>query len=152
MLHPLKGLNVWAGPFCNIANPIAVDKLKALGFSGVVISPELGRDDILKMPEFSPLPLGIVIAGNWPMCISRFLTDGIEQNRPFSSPKGEQAWAVKNGHDFWIFPNWRMDIASQKERLRHAGYSLFVEMHEPVPRGVAMKKRQGMWNWKLGLR
>ena len=75
----------------------------------------------------------------------------IEQNRPFSSPKGEQAWAVKNGHEYWLFPNWELDISSQKDRLRKAGYSCFVMMHEPIPRKVRMKPRQGVWNWKIGL-
>ncbi len=147
----LKGLRVWAGPFCNIANPLAIDTLKSLGFGGVIVSPEMGRDDILNMPQASPLPLGIVLSGLWPLCISRILSPGIEQNRPFLSPKGEQAWAVKNGHEYWLFPNWKLDIASQKERFHKAGYSCFVVMHEPVPRKVRMKTREGVWNWKIGL-
>lgn len=146
-----KGLRVWAGPFCNVANPLAVNTLKSLGFSGAMVSPEMGRKDILNMPQASPLPLGIVLSGLWPLCISRILSPGIEQNRPFSSPKGEQAWAVKNGHEYWIFPNWQLDISAQRERLRKAGYSCFVVMHEPVPRKVKMKAREGVWNWKVGL-
>ena len=148
----LKGLHVWAGPFCNIANPLAVNTLKSLGFGGVIVSPELGRNDILNMPRTSPLPLGIVLSGIWPLCISRILSPGIEPNRSFSSPKGEQAWAVKNGHEYWLFPNWKLDIANHKDRLRKAGYSCFVAMHEPVPRKVRMKPREGVWNWRIGLK
>ena len=147
-----KDLRVWAGPFCNIANPLAVSTMKSLGFNGVIVSPEMGRNDILKMPQASPLPLGIVLSGLWPLCISRILSSNIQENRPFSSPKGEQAWAVKNGHEYWLFPNWKLDIASHKERLRKAGYRFFIVMHEPVPRKVRMKAREGMWNWKIGLK
>jgi putative protease len=147
-----KGLRVWAGPFCNIANPLAVSTMKSLGFNGVIVSPEMGRNDILKMPQASPLPLGIVLSGLWPLCISRILSSDIQENRPFSSPKGEQAWAVKNGHEYWLFPNWKLDIASHKERLRKAGYRFFIVMHEPVPRKVRMKAREGVWNWKIGLK
>jgi putative protease len=147
-----KGLRVWAGPFCNIVNPLAVDTMKSLGFSGVIVSPEMGRSDILKMPLASPLPLGIVLSGLWPLCISRILSSDIQENRPFSSPKGEQTWAVKNGHDYWLFPNWKLDIASHRERLRKAGYRAFIVMHEPVPRKVGMKAREGVWNWRIGLK
>ena len=147
-----KGLRLWAGPFCNAANPLAIAALKSLGFSGVIISPELGRGDVLHLPTASPLPLGIVLSGIWPLCISRVLSPDIEQNRPFSSPRGEQAWAVKNGHEYWLFPNWKLDLVSQKDRLRRAGYTCFVALHEPVPRKVRMKDREGVWNWKIGLK
>ena len=147
-----KGLKVWAGPFCNITNPLTVAILKSLGFDGAIVSPEMGRNDIFTMPQASPLPLGIVLSGVWPLCISRVLSAGIEQNRHFSSPKGEQAWAVKNGHEYWVFPNWNLDIASQKDHLRKAGYSCFVALHEPIPRKVRMKEREGKWNWKIGLK
>ena len=152
LLPSFKGLRVWAGPFCNVANPLAVSTLKSLGFSGAMISPEMGRNDVFNMPRTSPLPLGIVLSGLWPLCISRILSPGIEQNRPFASPKGEQAWAVKNGHEYWLFPNWKLDITRHKERLRKAGYHCFVAMHEPIPRSVRMKAREGIWNWVLGLK
>jgi putative protease len=147
-----KGMRVWAGPFCNIANPLAVNTLKTLGFAGAVVSPEMGRNDVFTMPQASPLPLGIVLSGFWPLCISRILSPGIEQNRPFSSPKGEQAWAVKYGHEYWLFPNWKLDLTSQKDRLRKAGYRCFVDLHEPVPRKIKMKAREGKWNWEIGLK
>ena len=146
-----KGLRVWAGPFCNVANPLAAATMKSLGFEGVVVSPELGRNDVLHLPKASPLPMGIVLSGTWPLCISRILSPGIEQNRPFSSPRGEQAWAVKYGHEYWLFPNWKLDLAAQRDRLRRAGYCCFVVMHEPVPRRIRLKTREGLWNWKLGL-
>ncbi|MCG6910024.1 MAG: U32 family peptidase [Deltaproteobacteria bacterium] len=148
----LNGLHLWAGPFCNIANPLAVDALKRMGFTGAVVSPEMGAEDLLAMPKVSSLPLGIVLAGTWPLCISRTLSSGIEQNRPFSSPRGEQAWAVKNGHEYWLFPNWALDLSAKREQLYNAGYRCFVELDEPIPAGVRMKPREGLWNWKIGLK
>jgi len=105
-----KGLNLWAGPFCNIANPLAVDSLVSLGFNGVIVSPELGREDYLLLPKHSPLPIGIVTAGNWPLCVSRTLAENMKTGRSFTSPKGEQAWVRQYGSDYWMFPNWELDI------------------------------------------
>ena len=69
----------------------------------------------------------------------------------FNSPKGEAAWARKYGDSYWIFPNWKLDIRARKKELQTAGYRLFVDMEEPVPQGVRLKKRPGLWNWDLAL-
>lgn len=151
LFDAFNGLNIWAGPFCNISNIIAVKILQSLGFSGVIASPELGRDDYLLFAEKSPLPSGIVISGNWPLTISRTLSDQVKTGSSFTSPKGEHAWAAGYGSNFWIFPNWKIDLTDKKEELRKAGYSMFVHMIEPVPPGVEMKKREGCWNWDLSL-
>ncbi|MBN1931758.1 MAG: U32 family peptidase [Desulfobacterales bacterium] len=147
----IKGLNIWAGPFCNLSNAPAISTIKFLGFSGAIVSPELGREDYLKLPQQSPLPLGIVVSGNWPLCISRILSENIKLGIPFSSPKGEQAWVNQYESDFWVYPNWKLDIEEKKVKLQQVGYSLFVHIEEPMPRDVKMKKRPGMWNWELGL-
>jgi putative protease len=146
-----KSLNLWAGPFCNIANPLAVDSLVSLGFNGVIVSPELGQEDYLLLPKHSPLPIGIVTAGNWPLCVSRTLAENMKTGRSFTSPKGEQAWVRQYGSDYWMFPNWELDIRAKQDLLQKAGYSLFVHLIEPLPKGVKLKKRPGLWNWNLNL-
>lgn len=146
-----KKLNLWAGPFCNITNTLAIDSLANFGFTGVIVSPELGREDYLQLPEHSSLPLGIVISGNWPLSISRFLSEEVKTEHLFSSPKGEQAWVKKYGSDFWVYPSWKLDLSDKKQSLIKAGYSLFVHIIEPLPKGIKMKKRPGLWNWDLGL-
>ena len=145
------GLDLWAGPFCNLSNPLAVQVVASLGVNGAIVSPEMGRDDFLTLPRYSPLPLGIVLFANWPLSIGRSLCGEMSLDRPFTSPKNEQAWATKHGQDYWIYPNWVLDITAKKDALRDAGYALFVHLHEPVPKGLTMKKRPGLWNWKLGL-
>jgi len=147
----LKDLNIWAGPFCNISNVLAVKILQSLGFSGVIVSPELGQDDYLLFIKKSPLPLGIVISGNWPLTISRVLSDQVKTDSFFTSPKGEHAWATEYGSNFWVYPNWKIDLTDKKEELRKAGYSMFVHLSEPLPPGIEMKKREGRWNWDLSL-
>jgi putative protease len=142
-----KGFHLWAGPFCNLANPLAVAALEPLGFSGAVVSPELGREDYLQLPRHSALPLGIVIAGSWPLCVARTLTEEIKANKAFSSPRGEQAWVAEYDRNYWVYPNWKMDLRSHKNLLQKAGYKLFVELVEPIPKGVKLKKRKGLWNW-----
>ncbi|OQX05401.1 MAG: peptidase U32 [Desulfobacteraceae bacterium IS3] len=144
-------LSLWAGPFCNIANPLAVKELASLGFSGVIVSPELGAADYLDLPKHSSLPLGIVISGNWPLSVSRVISDQLKTDVPFFSPKGEEAWAAKYGSDIWIFPNWQSDITEKKKELQAAGYSLFVHLSEPLPEKVKLKKRPGIWNWDISL-
>ncbi len=145
-------LTLWAGPFCNIANGFAVASMKRLGFSGAIVSPELGKMDYLALPEQSTLPLGIVLSANWPLCISRTLSEQIQERVPFSSPKGETSWVEKYGEDFWLFPNWKIDLQKKRELLAAAGYTVFVHLSEPVPKKVSIKQRPGLWNWKLGLR
>ncbi len=147
----IKSLNLWAGPFCNIANPLAVDSLVSLGFNGVIVSPELGREDYLLLPKHSRLPMGIVTAGNWPLCVSRPLAENMKTGQSFTSPKGEQAWVRQYGSDYWMFPNWELDIKAKQDLLQKAGYSLFVHLIEPLPKGVKLKKRPGLWNWNLNL-
>ena len=147
----LKNLNLWAGPFCNIANALALKTLESLGFSGAIVSPELGRNDYLLLPKHSPLPLGMVISGNWPLCVSRVLSDQLEIDTSFASPKGEKAWTRKFGSDYWVYPNWILDLKAKQRALERAGYSLFVHLVEPLPKDVDLKKRPGLWNWDLEL-
>ena len=146
-----KGLNLWAGPFCNIANTLAVRTMSDMGFSGVIVSPELGGRDYLQLPKHSPLPLGIVISGNWPLCVSRILPENLKTDMPFASPRGEQAWIRQYASDTYIYPNWELDIKAKKNTLHKAGYSMFVHLIEPLPKTVTLKKRPGIWNWDLNL-
>jgi putative protease len=145
------GLTLWAGPFCNAANALCLETLKRLGFGGAFVSPELGEADILTLCRQSPLPLGIVLSGNWPLCISRTLADDMRLRVPFDSPRGEQAWADRHGPDYWIFPNWRLDITEKRRILQQAGVGMFAHVDEPVPPAVTIKNRPGLWNWKIGL-
>jgi putative protease len=147
----MKGLDLWAGPFCNIANVLALNTLASFGYKGAIVTPELGQKDFLSLPGQSPLPLGIVLSGNWPLCISRALSNDLETETSFTSPKGEAAWVKKYESDYWVFPNWELDLGIKRKALEKAGYRLFVHLLEPIPKDVALKKRPGLWNWELEL-
>ena len=147
----LRPLNLWAGPFCNIGNPIAIEVMQKMGFKGIFVSPELSEADYLDLPKKSCLPLGIVISGNWPFCISRIEPPDLKEKELFMSPKKEAAWTVKHGSNVWVFPNWKLDLRSEKDKLRKAGYRCLVNLSEPIPRSVDLKKRPGVWNWQLGI-
>lgn len=147
-----RRLNIWAGPFCNLANSLALKAAASLGCAGVIVSPELSQGDYLRLPATSPLPLGIVVTGLWPLCVSRIKADGLALDTAFTSPRGEQAWTAKYGPDYWVYPNWQIDLRAKRKQLQRAGYRLFVEIREPVPKGISLKKRAGLWNWKLGLK
>lgn len=142
---------MWAGPFCNLANPLAFQAMAGLGCAGAVVSPELSGEDLLKLPGRSPIPLGIVLSGNWPLCISRVVSGDLKENQPFASPKGEEAWTRRIGANFWTFPNWLLDIGSRGPDLKQAGYTFFLHLKEPLPKSVSLKKRPGAWNWDQGL-
>jgi putative protease len=146
-----KDLTIWAGPFCNIANPLTIQVLADMGFSGVIVTPELGRQDYIDLSQNSILPLGIVISGNWPLCVSRILSQDVRTRVKLSSPKNEDAWVEKHGSLYWLFPNWKLDLFVHQEMLRKAGFTLFVNLNEPIPKNIQMKKRQGLWNWRLDL-
>jgi putative protease len=139
---------LWAGPFCNLTNPLALETAAGLGFNGAIVSPELASADFLQLPGRSPLPLGAVVAGNWPLCIARFIAADLQEQTPLRSPKGEEAWAVRYGSLYWVFPNWELDLKERTELLRRAGYRLFVHLVEPRPPVVQRKDRPGLWNWE----
>ena len=143
--------NLWAGPFCNTTNTVAIRWLKQEGFSGAFVSPELDSETLLSMPEKSPLPLGVVIQGNWPLGISRILSPDLAIGQAFQSPMGESAWVSKHMNSYYLFPNWVLDLSSQKKSLEKAGYRLFATLNETVPKNVRMKKRPGLWNYNLTL-
>jgi putative protease len=142
-----KRLNIWAGPFCNITNALAIKTLASFHFKGVIVSPELSRKDYVSLPIHSPLPLGIVISGSWPLSISRIISANLKTEKAFISPKKEAAWVKKNGPDYWVYPNWIIDIRAKKDQLKRMGYRLFVHLAEPIPTEVKLKKRPGLWNW-----
>jgi U32 family peptidase len=146
-----KKLSLWAGPFCNLSNPLAINQIKSYGFSGALVSPELGEADYLGLPRQSPLALGLVLSGNWPLSISRVLSDRLKEGRPFESPRGEMAWAGWLDSNYWVYPNWRLDLIAFRKKLEQAGYQCFVHLTESIPPSIRMKERPGIWNWNLGL-
>ena len=147
-----KRFNLWAGPFCNLANSLAIASIHNMGFKGAIVSPELGAEDFLQLPQQSPIPLGIVVTGNWPLCVARSIVPEVQLEKSFASPRGEQAWTSYYEPDYWIFPNWQLDLQAHKKMLQKAGYVLFVNLIEPVPKKVKLKKRSGIWNWKHSLK
>jgi putative protease len=146
------GCELWAGPFCNLANPLALEAARRMGFTGAIVSPELGAAECLALPAQSPLPLGVVVSGSWPLCIARPAAAELKLGRPFRSPKGEEAWAVRHGALVWVYPNWNLDLGAHREELARSGYRLCVHLDEPRPAAVALKARPGVWNWEIGLR
>ena len=125
--------------------------LKSAGFNGVIASPEMGKADFKILANTAPLPLGIVLSGHWPLCISRIASDDISLSEPFKSPKGEISWVNRYDFNYWVFANWRLDLTEKKTWLEKMGYCLFVHLNEPVPPKVNLKKRPGIWNWEHGL-
>ena len=148
--NPQK-LSLWSGPFCNLSNPLSIQQIKSYGFSGAIVSPELGQADYLSLPRQSPLPLGIVLSGNWPLSISRILSDRLKPDTLFQSPKEEMAWASLYDSNYWVYPNWGLNLTAFRKELEQAGYQRFIHLIEPLPRSVKMKDRPGTWNWKIGL-
>lgn len=142
---------IWAGPFCNTANALALARLADLGFVGAVVSPELDEQAILELPERSPLPLGIVTAGFWPLCVSRWRAEELRLDTPLTSPKEEIAWARQYGQNFWVFPDWTLDLRPHQPRLESAGYRLFIELEEKLPPGLGQRPRTSPFNWNLRL-
>ena len=143
---------IWAGPFCNLTNALSLGVVKDLGCTGAVVSPELGGADFFSLAGQSPLPLGLVVAGAWPLCLARTRPGQIEIDRPFFSPRQEASWITpREDGCFWVYPNWTLDLGARREELRAKGYSLFIRLVDPLPTAVSRKDRPGSWNWETGL-
>ncbi len=140
-------LDIMAGPFCNIANAAHLNVLKDMGFTAAFVSPELPSEDLLALPEQSPLPLGFMLDGFWPVGIARFGLLGVKANEPFVSPKGEIFWARNYGANVWIYPAWPMDFSEKRQVLENAGYSMFVRVVENPPQNLPTLRRDGLFNW-----
>ena len=140
-----------AGPFCNAANAAALGILARMGFVGAFAAPELSREDLLALPGQSPLPLGLVLDGFWPVGISRFGLLGIKTDEPFLSPKGEAFWARQYGGNIWIYPGWPLDLSAKRQELTAAGYGFFAHMQENPPAALPELRRQGLFNWEGAL-
>ena len=134
-------------PSCQ-AHQQALEAAAALGFNGAIVSPELAAGDVLQLPGRSPLPLGVVVGGHWPLCVARAAATDLQLEMPFRSPKGEEAWTTRHGSLYWVFPNWRIRLHDQVDALRRAGYAWFIHLLEPVPEAVQLKDRPGLWNWE----
>jgi putative protease len=144
-------LNLWAGPFCNITNSLAVEALKHKGFSGAIVSPELESQTLLSLPKSSCLPLAAVCRANWPVAISRIAAPDLSIGKGFKSPMGELAWTSKFNATYHTFPNWFLDLSSKTQELQQAGFVMCVNLFENIPKGIRMKPRPGTWNWNLKL-
>lgn len=134
-----------AGPFCNLANALAIEEMASLGFCAVFASPELSAKEMLGLPKFSPLPLGAVIGGYWPVGMSRFGLMGINPDEIFLSPKGEGFWAKNRAGMSWIYPVWPLNLLEKRLELEKAGYSFFAWLCEDAPEKT--KERPGLFNW-----
>lgn len=141
-------LRLVAGPFCNVANVLAIETLKEMGFRAAIVSPELSRREFLELPAHSPLPLGMIIGGFWPVGISRFGLTGIDVNQPFSSPMGETFWARNYGGNFWLYPAWTLNLCEKRQELVKAGYEFFVWLDEKAPADMSRVSRPGLFNWQ----
>ena len=100
------------------------------------------------LPKISPLPLGIVLSGFWPMGVGRHDPTGIKPNELFQSPKGEGFWTRRYGQNTWIYPAWPLDITAHRPELEAAGYSFFARMEENPPKSVPAATRPGLFNWE----
>ena len=144
-----KGLSLTAGPFCNLANPLALEAVRGMGFDAAIISPELGGEDVLALPELSPLPLGLVLSGFWPVGITRFRSGPLKAQDAFQSPKGEIFWMRRYGENLWFYPAWPLDLSVHRPALERAGYTTFVHMDEHPPKSMEQAKRPGEFNWNV---
>ena len=61
------------------------------------------------------------------------------------------AWLSSWDSNYWIYPNWGLNLMAFRKQLEQAGYQRFVHLNEPIPPGVTLKDRPGNWNWKIGL-
>lgn len=136
-----------AGPFCNVSNAQAVAELAELGFEAAIVSPELAGEDALALPSSSPLPLGFVVKGMWPLGISRILAESVQLDEAYLSPHREPLFVKRYGQNNWLYPGWEVDFSQQRRALEQAGYRIFVTLTERWPKKVKRTERTSTFNW-----
>lgn len=142
-----EALDLIAGPFCNLANALALNAMATLGFSAAIVSPELPRADILALPAQSPIPLGFVLSGYWPVGIGRHDPLAFRADEPFQSPKNEGFWTHRYGQNTWVYPAWPMNLDDKRPELEAAGYAFFARLDEHTPKTLPRNTRPGLFNW-----
>jgi len=147
--NPLK-LNIWAGPFCNVSNFQSATMLVSLGVKGIIASPELGWKDYVDFAKSTPLPLGVVEKGLWPLSIAR-IEPRLKKEILFESPKKEGAFWVQRENLIWTYPNWQLDFSPYRKDFEKIGYQIFLHFEEKLPSNMSLKKRSGNWNLKNNL-
>jgi putative protease len=145
------GLKLVGGPFCNLASAHTAAQYAALGMSAAFVSPELSGEELLSLPRQSPVPLGIVMSGFWPLGITRILAEEVRLEEPILSPRGEAAFVRKIGGNHWIYPGWELDISAHRKELEQAGYAVFAALREPWPKFLESAPRTSVFNWVQGL-
>lgn len=144
-------LRVWAGPFCNLTNPLAIEALQEFGISGAIAGPELPGPELTALAKASPVPLGVVESGLWPLCVARQVAEEVKASEPLTSPKGEGAFARKHGQNTWLYPGWPLDISAHHDELTAAGVRVFVKLNEPLPPKARSERASSEFNWNLDL-
>ncbi|MEZ4551470.1 MAG: hypothetical protein R2874_13610 [Desulfobacterales bacterium] len=76
--------------------------------------------------------------------MSRIIAGELESGQPFTSPKGEQAWVRPYGSDFWVFPNWPVDLTAKTDELKRAGYKMLVHLLEPLPKSETKRSSRAL--------
>ncbi|HWR02529.1 MAG TPA: U32 family peptidase, partial [Humidesulfovibrio sp.] len=144
-------LRLIGGPFCNLANAQTAAQYATLGMESVFVSPELSGEELLSLPRTSPVPLGIVMGGFWPLGLTRILAEEVRTEEPILSPRGEVAWVRKYAGNHWIFPGWELDLSAHRRELEQAGYALYASFREPWPKFLEAAPRTSVFNWDQGL-
>lgn len=139
------------GPFCNIANVGTLHLAKECGYKRAIVSMELNKDDLSLLVQQSPMPLGVVTKGYFPIGITRFSPEGISLDASFSSALREDFWVKKYGSSYWFYPAWELDLSAVENELIAMGYSFFVHITEYAPKGVTIVRKQSTFNWHLSL-
>ncbi|MDQ7836675.1 MAG: U32 family peptidase [Humidesulfovibrio sp.] len=146
-----EGVRLVGGPFCNLASADTAAQYAELGMEAAFVSPELSGEELLSLPRKSPIPLGIVLGGFWPLGITRILAEEVRVEEPILSPRGEVAWVRKFGSNHWIFPGWELDLAAHRRELEQAGYETFATLREYWPKFLDQNTRTSVFNWDQGL-
>ncbi|MDO9631250.1 MAG: U32 family peptidase [Humidesulfovibrio sp.] len=146
-----EGLRFVGGPFCNLASAETAAQYAELGMEAAFVSPELSGEELMSLPRRSPIPLGIVVGGFWPLGITRILAEEVRLEEPILSPRGEVAWVRKFGSNHWIFPGWELDLSGHRRELEQAGYQTFATMREYWPKFLDQNTRTSVFNWDQGL-
>lgn len=139
------------GPFCNAANIATLSFAKSVGYTKAIVSTELSKEDYSLIAKQSPIPLGIVTRGFYPIGITRFTPVGFNQKHVFTSTQKESFWVRKYGANYWYYPTWELDLSQKEQELQSFGYTFFVHIQEFPSQEYTTTRKTSTFNWDLQL-
>jgi U32 family peptidase len=133
--HAREGLNLLAGYRFNVRNSAAMAELAVAGCRWSVLSLEITREELqlLGQGPFSNRP--VVSLYSWPPLFTSRLASGLDEGKPFRTPRNDIYSVEKKGGNTFIYADHPVNWLDHLPVLRDYGFRSFLLDLSEGPRG-----------------